>query len=45
MVEPLFSSTPTSAEVWLVLCEASPTHPSVDVYVHMCSKWMVTYMV
>jgi hypothetical protein len=38
MVEPLFSSTPTSAEVWLVLCEASPSHPGVDVYAHMFPK-------
>jgi hypothetical protein len=45
MVEPLTSSTPTRAEVWLVLCEASSTHPGVDVYAHMWWKWMVTYMV
>jgi hypothetical protein len=38
MVEPLFSSTPTRAQVWLVLCELSPSHPGVDVYAHMCSK-------
>jgi hypothetical protein len=38
MVEPLFSRTPTSAEVWLVLCEASPSHPGVDVYAHMFPK-------
>jgi hypothetical protein len=43
MVEPLTSSTPTRAEVWLVLCEASPTHPGVDVYAHMCWKWMETH--
>jgi hypothetical protein len=45
MVEPLFSSTPTRAEVWLDLCELSPSHPGVDVYAHMCWKGMLTYMV
>jgi hypothetical protein len=39
MVEPLFSSTPTSTQVWLVLCEVSPTYPGVDVYAHMWWKW------
>jgi hypothetical protein len=45
MVEPLFSTTPTRAEVWLVSCDLSLSHPSVDVYAHMCWKWMLTYMV
>jgi hypothetical protein len=31
MVEPLFSTTSTRAEVWLVLCEMCLSHPSVDV--------------
>jgi hypothetical protein len=44
MVEPLFSTTSTRAEVWLVLCELSPLHPGVDVYAHMCWKWMLTHM-
>jgi hypothetical protein len=44
MVEPLFSSTPTRAEVWLVLCELSPSHPGVDVCTHMYWKWMLTHM-
>jgi hypothetical protein len=38
------STTSTGAEVWLVLCELSPSHPSVDVYAHMCWKWMITNM-
>jgi hypothetical protein len=34
MVEPLFPTTSTRAEVWLVLCELSLSHPiSVDVYI------------
>jgi hypothetical protein len=45
MVEPLFSSTPTSTEVWLVLCELSLSYPSVDVYTHMCWNWMLAYKV
>jgi hypothetical protein len=32
MVEALFSTTPTRAEVWLVLCEMCLSHPSVDVF-------------
>jgi hypothetical protein len=32
MVEPLFSTTSTRAEVWLVLCEMCLSHPSVDVF-------------
>jgi hypothetical protein len=35
----------TWVEVWLVLCELSLSHPSVDVYSHMCWKWMLTDMV
>jgi hypothetical protein len=31
MVEPLFSTTSTRAEVWVVLCELCLSHPSVDV--------------
>jgi hypothetical protein len=38
MVEPVFSSTPTRAQVWLVECKLSPLHPGEDVYAHMCSK-------
>jgi hypothetical protein len=45
MVEPLFSTTSTRAEMWLVLCELSLSHPSVDVYAHLCVKWMLTFMV
>jgi hypothetical protein len=44
MVEPLFSTTSTGAEVWLVLCELSPSHPGVDVYAHMCWKWTITHL-
>jgi hypothetical protein len=43
MVEPLFPTTSTRAEVWLVLCELSLSHPiSVDV---LCWKRMLAYMV
>jgi hypothetical protein len=28
----------------LVICELSPSYPSVDVYAHVCWKWMLTYM-
>jgi hypothetical protein len=45
MVEPLFSTTSTGVEVWLVLCELCLSHPSVDVYAHLCWKWMETHMV
>jgi hypothetical protein len=45
MVEPLFSTISTRAEVWLVVCELCLSHPSVDLYAHMCWKWMLTYMV
>jgi hypothetical protein len=45
MVEPLFSTTHTRAEVWLVLCELSLSYPSVDVYARMCLKWMLNYRV
>jgi hypothetical protein len=45
MVEPLFPITSTGNEVWLVLCELCISHPSVDVYAHLCWKWMSTYMV
>jgi hypothetical protein len=45
MVEPLFSTTSTRAQVWLVLYELSLSHPRVDVYAHMCWKWMLTYTV
>jgi hypothetical protein len=45
IVKPLFSNTSTGAEVWLVLCELCLSHPSVDVYAHMCWKWMEPYMV
>jgi hypothetical protein len=34
MVEPLFCTTSTRAEVWLVLCELCLSHPSVDEYAH-----------
>jgi hypothetical protein len=42
MVEPLISTTSTGAEVWLVLCELCLSHPRVDVYAHLCWKWMLT---
>jgi hypothetical protein len=45
MVEPLFSTTSTRAEVWLVLRELCLPHPRVDVYAHFCWKCMFTYMV
>jgi hypothetical protein len=45
MVETLFSTTSTGVEVWLVLCELSRSYPSVDMYAHLCWKWMETYMV
>jgi hypothetical protein len=45
MVEPLFSTTSTGNEVWVVLCELSLSHPRVEVYSRMCWKWMSTYMV
>jgi hypothetical protein len=45
MVEPLIPTTSTRAEMWLVLCELSLSHPSVDVYAQMCWKWMLTFMV
>jgi hypothetical protein len=48
MVEPLFSTTSTRAEMWLVLCEMWLSHPSVGVFLidaHLCWKWMETYMV
>jgi hypothetical protein len=32
MVEPLFSTTSTGAEVWLVLCQLRLSYPSVDVF-------------
>jgi hypothetical protein len=44
MVEPLFSTTSTRAEVWLVLCELSLLHPSVYLHAHSCWKWMLTHM-
>jgi hypothetical protein len=44
MVEPLFSTTHTRAEVWLVLCELCFSYPSVDVLAHMCWKWMITHI-
>jgi hypothetical protein len=40
MVEPLISTTSKIAGVWLDLCELRLSHPSVDVYVHVCWKWM-----
>jgi hypothetical protein len=45
MVGPLLSTTSTRAGVWVVCCELSLSHPRVDVYAHMCWKWMLTYMV
>jgi hypothetical protein len=45
MVEPLFSTTATGAEMWLVLRELSLSYPSVDMYAQLCWKWMETYMV
>jgi hypothetical protein len=35
MVEPLFRTTSTGAEVWLVLFELRLSHPSVDVFLMM----------
>jgi hypothetical protein len=32
MVDPLFSTTSTRADVWLALYDLSPSHPSVDVF-------------
>jgi hypothetical protein len=32
MFEPLFSTTSTRAEVWLVFCEMCLSHPNVDVF-------------
>jgi hypothetical protein len=45
MVELLFSATSIGVEVWLVLCELSLSYPCVDIYAHLCWKWMETYMV
>jgi hypothetical protein len=45
MVEPLVSTTSTRAEVLLVFCELSLSHPKVDVYAHMWWNWMLTFMV
>jgi hypothetical protein len=45
IVDPLFSTTSTRAEVWVVLCELCFSHPRVDVYAHMWWKWMLTYTV
>jgi hypothetical protein len=30
--------------VWVVLCELCFPHPTVDVYAHLCWKWMETYL-
>jgi hypothetical protein len=32
MVEPLFSTTSTRAEVWLVMCELCHSHPSAGMF-------------